>query len=304
MGYAVSENVEVPLEAATCPCGSQAEAREAFRTPTRRYARCPSCGLVYRNPRPDTVRVQAFYRDEYDSTYGHAEASADRQPVFESIARHLARFARPPGRLLDIGCGDGQFLLGCRERGWTCFGIELSQQAAARAASRGLTMLPVVWLTQPVGRKDITRRFNAITLINVLETVPDPLALLTLARSWLTPDGSLVVRVANGAFHLAVRRPVKMLGGQYHQAFHLFVYSPRALTALLRRAGFDVVSIRNSRPSRAMVHARTRSVARWLWFMGGQLLWWGAEVLSWLSGRRLVCAPSFELIAKPQGGAQ
>lgn len=299
MGATMSPCADMQLESVACPCGSRADSAEAFRTPTRCYRACPECGLVFRSPRPDGASVEAYYTDEYDSAYGQAEAGTDREPVFESVLRHLGRFVRPPGRLLDIGCGDGQFLLRCRSAGWTCFGIELSRRAAARAAAKGLTMLPRSWITPLNSGNADGPLFDVITLINVLETVSDPLALLTRVRTGLGPDGYVAVRVTNGTFHLAMRRWVRLIGAQYHQAFHLFMFSPSALTSLMRRAGFEVLSIRNSCPSDGMVHARHRSMSWWLWFLLGQVLWRGAEACFRGTHGTLVWAPSFELIATP-----
>ena len=91
-------------EQITCPCGSEALPVDVFQTLTRRYVRCPGCDLVFLNPRPLGTQVEEFYREDYDEAYGEAEASSDRHPVFESVARRLGLYRKPPGRLLDIGC--------------------------------------------------------------------------------------------------------------------------------------------------------------------------------------------------------
>ena len=75
-----------------CPCGSGAIPVDVFQTPSRRYVRCPGCGLVFLNPRPLKTLVEEFYRDDYDEAYGEAEASSDRDPVFESVARRLSLY--------------------------------------------------------------------------------------------------------------------------------------------------------------------------------------------------------------------
>ena len=107
-------------EQIVCPCGSQALPVDVFQTPTRRYVRCPGCDLVFLNPRPLGTLVEEFYREDYDEAYGEAEASSDRHPVFESVTRRLSLYRQPPGRLLDVGCGDGAFLSLCQLAGWTC----------------------------------------------------------------------------------------------------------------------------------------------------------------------------------------
>ncbi len=233
-------------EQIVCPCGSQAMPVDVFQTPTRRYVRCPDCELVFLNPRPLGTMVEQFYREDYDEAYGEAEASSDRDPVFESVVGRLGLYRQPPGRLLDVGCGDGAFLSLCQSAGWTCYGLELSKKAAARAARRQLTVLPSDWLEQTGEREP----FDVITLVNVLETVTNPVSLLRQVASALTPSGLVVIRATNGAFHLPMRTPARWVGSRFDQAFHLFLYSPHALRSLLKGIGLHTIAIHNSVPSR------------------------------------------------------
>ncbi len=287
-------------ETISCPCRSTLPAREVFRTLTRQYWRCPSCDLMFLSPRPTAKAVREFYRHSYTVAYGKVESSSDRSPVYTSVLRHLSRHRLPPGRLLDIGCGDGRFLALCREAGWTCYGVELSRQAAAQAAQRGITMLPNDWLNQASGPQDAGDRYDVITLVNVLETVSDPVAVLRRVRQALVPAGLVLIRVSNGAFHVPLRRTAQRLGLQFEQAFHLFVYTPRAVRELLRLAALEPISVRNSRTSLAPIHLSERVARRLAWRAAGMGLWVAAQVLYGITGRRVVVAPSFEAAARPQ----
>jgi len=281
-------------EQIACPCGSLSMPVDVFQTPTRRYVRCPGCGLVFLNPRPLESLVEEFYREDYDEAYGEAEASSDRDPVFESVARRLGLYRNPPGRLLDIGCGDGMFLSLCQSAGWTCYGLELSKKAAARAARRQLTVLPPDWLEQSERREP----FDVITLVNVLETVPDPAKLLRQVAAALTPSGLVVIRATNGGFHLPMRTPARWIGSRYDQAFHLFLYSPHALCSLLKGVGLQTIATYNSAPSRGPLTPANPWSSRLKWRIGATAFWSCAEVLYRITGGRVVWAPSFELIAR------
>jgi hypothetical protein len=125
----------------------------------------------------------------------------------------------------------------------------------------------------------------------------NPAAVLRRVRAALAPDGLVVIRVSNGAFHLAVRRPAWWLGARYQQAFHFFVYTPRALVRHLQLAGFDVISVRNSRTSEGPVRAANGFIPA-LWRVGGAGLWLAAQGLYRLTAGRAVWAPSFEVIAR------
>ncbi len=285
-------------EQIACPCGSQVLPIEVFQTPTRHYVRCPDCELVFLNPRPLTTIVEEFYREDYDEAYGETEASSDRDPVFESVARRLAQYRQPPGRLLDVGCGDGAFLLLCQSAGWNCYGLELSKRAAARAVGRGVTLLPPDSLERTGEREP----FDVISLVNVLETVTSPATVLRQVAGALAPSGLVVIRATNGAFHLPMRTPARWVGSRYDQAFHLFLYSPEALRSLLQGIGLETIAIHNSVPSRGPLTPVNPWMSRLKWRIGAAAFWSCAELLYRVTGGRVVWAPSFELIARRSEG--
>ena len=288
-----------PLEMETvlCPCGRGGRLLDAFRTATRRYVECPACGLVFQSPRPSSMLVEEHYVKGYDESYGAAESSLDRQPVFVSVLAHLSEWLQPPGRLLDVGCGDGAFMMLCRQAGWTCDGIELSQGALARARLKGCHVSSPNEFSPPAGGL-----FDAVTLINVLEAVTDPTAIIRAMVGQIKPQGIVAVRVLNGEFHKAMRGPVRWFGAQNDQTFHLFSYSPSALRTLLESHGFEVLSVRNSAPSLGPVTSADSWGRRLKWRLAGSGLSMVAALAYRLSAGRLVWAPSFELIARRKDG--
>lgn len=277
-----------------CPCGSQAPPHPLFRTATRQYVRCPHCRLVFLHPRPSPELLEGYFRETYDGAYGEAESSDDRRPVFESVLEHVSAYRRPPGTILDIGCGDGEFLMLCRAAGWTGTGIELSQGAAIRAAKKGFTMLPPQALDRPEG----AGQFDVVTLINVLETVVDPVAMLRQVAGALTPEGVVVVRATNGAFHLALRAPAAWIGSRYDQAFHWYLYTTTALSRLMAQAGLEVIGLRNSTPSEGPPSPAHPRWSRVKWSISRAVIRPLSQALYSLSGGRLLCAPSFEIAAR------
>jgi SAM-dependent methyltransferase len=160
-------------------------------------------------------------------------------------------------------------------------------------------MLSDGWLNRSRGPATPADRFDVITLVNVLETVSDPVAVLRRVRQALAPGGLVLIRVSNGAFHVPLRRTACWLGLQFEQAFHLFVYTPSAVRALLRAATLEPISVRNSSTSLAPLHLSERLARRVAWRAAGMGLWVGAQVLYGVTGRRIVLAPSFEVAAQP-----
>ncbi len=280
-----------------CPCGAKQPLVNAFQTPTRRYVRCPICDLVFLEPRPTRETLEEYFQEDYDGDYGEVEASDDRQPVFQSVVHHLSLYRSPPGTLLDIGCGDGEFLALCRDAGWNCSGVELSKRAAMRAAGKGLTVLSPNMLE----RGEWAQHFDVVTMINVLETVADPVIMLRQATTLLAPGGLAIVRATNGVFHLSMRAPARWIGSQYDQAFHWYLYSARALTVLMEGAGLTVISLRNSKPSRGPLSSVHPWICQLKWTLSRSVLWPLSQSLYFMTRGRLVWAPSFEIIAQRSG---
>jgi SAM-dependent methyltransferase len=90
------------------------------------------------------------------------------------------------GRLLDIGCGDGSFLLEARRAGWQVMGTELNPVMAWEA---GLDV------QENLGQIDDKERFDCITMWHTLEHMRDIPSTLKRAAALLDGKGRLVVAV-------------------------------------------------------------------------------------------------------------
>jgi 2-polyprenyl-3-methyl-5-hydroxy-6-metoxy-1,4-benzoquinol methylase len=115
---------------------------------------------------------------------------------FRSVVEHLDR----PKRLLDIGCGPGTFI-GNYLDGVEAMGVDLSASQVAYANATYGTALHS-FTTQPIGSLiERTERFDAVTMIELIEHLPpsDAVGLLADARKLLSPGGKLVVTTPNYA---------------------------------------------------------------------------------------------------------
>jgi len=213
-----------------------------------------------------------------------------------------ARRAATPGRVLDVGCGGGHFMLAARAEGWRPLGSDLSHAACVTAHRTGAG--PAVGADAealPFGAGTL----DAVALVNVLDHTVRPRTVVREAARVLRPGGLLIVRVPNGAFHpkwarlLAGAGPlVRWRNWDAYPILHLFAFGPAALRRLVEGAGFEVLATLNSGlASPAPGPARTASGAA-----GRRLLrditTAGAGVVHALSGRRWVIGPSIELYAR------
>ena len=206
-----------------------------------RAVQCARCRLIFLDPFPKFDSAVHYDADYYRPWL--AEQARQRAALWRKRAHFLESFARI-GRLLDVGCGDGSFLLAARERGWRVVGTEVSRWAVRMLRdTHGLTILEGELLQidpQETG-------FDVVTMWHVLEHMDRPLQSLTRARELLSENGTLIVAVPNAGFTLLrVAYPLARLRWlRYYtpgeRELHLYHFTPDTLRRMVETAGFRVV---------------------------------------------------------------
>ena len=234
-------------------CGGS-EHRHLFRKFGYELLRCRHCDLVFVGNPPGAEEVAAFYSAE--AAY-HGELLDPADPAFGRITevarQHLAMLRRgvPRGQglaLLDIGCSSGLFLNEARGAGFTVRGAELSPDTAAFARGHfGLDIHAGDW--REAGYADAS--FDVVTLFDVIEHLPDPLAELRAIRRLLKPGGVLLQSTPNidGLFPRLSYKTAKLLDYWPHPEppHHLYQFSDRTLADMTERAGYEVTRVDQTR---------------------------------------------------------
>ena len=272
-----------------CPLCAGTELAPVFYPP---LVRCGGCGLVFR----DLAGLQERVREGFDTIYSQPALDQWVQARRSRLYREfLARYHAAPGRnrLVDVGCGAGQFLALAREQGWEVMGIEIAEAGVQAARAAGLLVrvgsLPAVALPES--------SFDVVTFWNVLDCVPDPVEQLKAAKRALVPGGMFFARVNNLAFHAALYRANRLLRPRPRLAdlflrqyiFNQISFDRRTLRRALEQAEFRRIRIVNSPPVygdpyrtgppayEMAIELSKRSVYGLAWLMasltGGRLLW-------------------------------
>lgn len=182
--------------------------------------------------------------------------------------RHLPRKS---GRLLDIGCGNGAFLLRAQEAGWCVEGLEPDPAASARAREAGVVVHPV--LPDAFHSSEL---FDRVTLSHVFEHVHEPRELLAHCHRFLRQGGVLWMSLPHieGIGHRLYGRNWFALDPPRH----LFLPAKAMLEQMLRDAGFTQIEVkrvgrgaaRTFLPSQGYATARGsrgRLVKAWIGFV-------------------------------------
>lgn len=151
---------------------------------------------------------------------------AKRELVIEQLLRHFP----PPGRLVEGGIGAGGNLRAFRELGYEVWGFDVSPAAVAHCQKLGLVNVLVHDLEGPWPIP--ARSARAVVLLDVLEHLADPVAVLKQAGEALAPDGGIVVSVPAGP---ALMGPWDVMLG------HRRRYTRRLLRDQARAAGLNVL---------------------------------------------------------------
>jgi SAM-dependent methyltransferase len=216
----------------------------------------PDCGLVW----PDPTPLEEDLGLAYQTYYTHAEPASRGGGLLYAIcskaywtgiaipatltglSRERQQFVRmflgnlPPGRLLDVGCGDGQFLHLMAGLGWKGSGLDFDA-AAIEAGKRKYGLDLKVGDFQSADLKD--GNFDAITMSHVIEHVPEPIASLKKCRDLLRPGGRLVVSTPN--IRSLGRQKFKQDWRGLEPPRHLHIFAPNLLAECARRAGLKVI---------------------------------------------------------------
>jgi SAM-dependent methyltransferase len=210
--------------------------------------RCRACGFGQPDRLPALPR---FFDRMYDQRWSDAWIESEfgstcKDLIFRTVLARLERQV-PVGarRLLDVGAHAGRFLHLARQAGWNVEGLELNPRTAAFAASRTGS---VVHQVNAHALAASGSRYGAITMTDVLEHIPEPVALLKTLARLLEPGGVIAVKVPCGRSQLQKERVLSALvpGREISLAgnfVHVNHFTPASLRSALGRAGFGEVRI-------------------------------------------------------------
>lgn len=135
--------------------------------------------------------------DEYDNWY---ETEIGR--VADQVERDMAfQLFQPSGpKLLEIGCGTGQYTTKLAEQGYHITAVDISEKMMTRARKKIANLgYQVKWLNADITQiMDQLEQYHGIVSMSAFEFIPDPEEILAKLFEHLEPKGCLAIGVIAG----------------------------------------------------------------------------------------------------------
>lgn len=208
--------------------------------------RCSECHVRFASPQPSDAELAAIYGPDYvlvdNDPAGEAMVVASKRATADHYLDVLARADVPArGQLLEIGCGQGNFLRQASRRGFDVTGVEYSEFACQRAREalegRGRVLHGEISIIE-----NEIAIYDVCVLCDVIEHVRDTTHFLLNIRRLLRPGGTLlIVTPSLDSWSHSLLRSRWM----EYKAEHLIYYNQAGLARQLDDNGFDRVTFQS-----------------------------------------------------------
>jgi len=222
-----------------CPLCGETKREFIFARFGINAVKCSGCGTGYMEKFPvdsgDVYRNDDYTpiaKSDYLDNVKYRQERFGKERI-EILQKYLKKESKE-SRLLDVGCGTGWFLDLAQQYGFRVAGQEFSTELSRFTAERlGIQ----VW-SDPITEIPVNEKFDAITLFDVIEHVPNPVAVIESIKEHLNKDGIALFFTPNldslGFWKLKERSSLVM------PVEHLFYFTEKSLRMVFEKVGLEV----------------------------------------------------------------
>jgi len=234
---------------------------------------CRNCGLAYTYPFLTEAEEKSLYED-YPAHHTYENCSNNKTRLNLKLIRNIERlfesvFFKPNAvilrkvlssfifprlfqcyplfltgnrrnlRFLDVGCGDGEFLMIAKKFNFVCYGIECQQSLVQKLRKSGINAATNIadFLPETNGEDGC---FDIIRFNHVLEHIKNPSEILRVCNKLLKTNGELIIGIPN------FKTFARIMGSScwLHLPYHRQHFTKKSITELLKKCGFKVTYIK------------------------------------------------------------
>lgn len=224
----------------------------ARRLPDRihyQIVKCNKDGLVYSTPVLEYAKLEKLYRKSFTTYDEHVE---NLNETYGYYLKELEKYRAGKNRLLEIGCGNGFFLMEALSQGYkNVYGVEPGKKSAAMAPVEIRKNIIIDIFKPGLFKKNI---FNVICCFQTFDHIPDPNEFLTECRRILKKGG--IVLFLN---HDVESMSAKILreASPIIDIEHTYLYNKKTMRKIFTRNGFKVLSVENA--------FNIHDLSHWVW---------------------------------------
>ncbi len=222
----------------TCPLCGGTESETFLEAKDHSYSKesfkiesCKSCGFKFTNPIPTEDTIGNYYKSEIYISHNDSNKGLMNK-VYKWVRKRAIRSKEnivsgltSERRILDIGCGTGDFLAFCKENGWVTRGLEPDSGAREKCQEKGIDVSDINQL-----HDDSMPKVNVITMWHVLEHVYHLQRDFARMVELLEDNGAMVIAVPNHTSYDA--KKYEGYWAAYDLPIHLYHFRPEDIKSL------------------------------------------------------------------------
>ncbi len=219
-------------------CKDNTVSRETFN-----IIECISCGFKYINPRPEAEKLGVYYKSEEYVSHSNTKKGFVNS-VYQMVRKYtmlkklqlISEFYKT-GKILDIGCGTGDFLKTLKDAKWETIGIEPSVDARKMAVENYALDVREEAEIKNLG----TETFDIITMWHVLEHVPQLNGRIEDLKRLIKPNGVIIIAVPN--YTSLDAKIYAENWAAYDVPRHLYHFSPADIETVFKKHDLNVFRV-------------------------------------------------------------
>jgi 2-polyprenyl-3-methyl-5-hydroxy-6-metoxy-1,4-benzoquinol methylase len=198
---------------------------------------CSKCEVVFSDP------MKLPSPDWYQKAFPYRDIEEPMKTLW-CYDEFLKKDTLPRGKLLDIACGLGSFLLLAKKAGYKVSGFDFDERVIKRVKESGIENVEAKSFEEYYREKNDKVFFDVITMFGILEHVENPPDFIDKIKKLLRPEGHLLIVVPNDARLLTFIREL-----HDYPPNHFTRWDTPSLTNFLNNKNFRILKTKDSRIS-------------------------------------------------------